>query len=95
MLESHEELFVRIARGPVVLFLGQDYLRIDSTFDPLLSEILRKYGKVETTPTSYSQIFGNGSSGGTTWRRLDTYATSWHLLRHARRRDTSRRDYAD
>jgi hypothetical protein len=42
--------------GPAILFLGQDYLRLDSGKDPFLSEILRKYGKISEGPSSYNQI---------------------------------------
>lgn len=46
-----------LKKGPTFLFLGQDYLRLESGTDPFLSEVLRKYGRTSTDRTQYSQIF--------------------------------------
>lgn len=41
---SMDEFLKRLRVGPAVLLLGQDYLRLDATEDPLLKVIDRKYG---------------------------------------------------
>jgi hypothetical protein len=44
-------------QGPAVLLLGQNYLRLETGVDPLLNEILRKYGKPNTVGVTYREIF--------------------------------------
>lgn len=60
-----------LEKGPAFLFLGQDYLRLESDKDPFLSEVLRKYGKASTIPSDYSQIFEgsakNSSEASLAW----------------------------
>ncbi len=56
-LKDVTEFCKSLTRGPAFLFLGQDYLRLESSIDPFLSEVLRKYGKTSTVPSQYSQIF--------------------------------------
>jgi hypothetical protein len=56
MAKMVEEFCSRLKRGPAILFLGQDYLRLESGVDPFLSEILRKYGKVTEPDTQYDLI---------------------------------------
>jgi hypothetical protein len=51
-----DELYLKLTQGPAFLLLGQDYLRLESGRDPLLSEVLRKYGKVGVEPPDYRQI---------------------------------------
>src|SRR5260221_9423559 len=54
---NQNELYIKINRGPTFLLLGQDYLRLESGIDPFLSEVLRKYGDANVTPSSYGQLF--------------------------------------
>lgn len=56
-LKDVTELCRLLKRGPAFLFLGQDYLRLESSIDPFLAEVLRKYNKTTTSPSQYSQIF--------------------------------------
>ena len=56
MKNEREELHIAFKRGPAFLFLGQDYLRLESGIDSFLSEVLRKYGPQNASP-SYNQIF--------------------------------------
>ena len=46
----------RLKRGPAILFLGQDYLRLDTGLDPFLSEVLRKYGKPGEKAKNYREL---------------------------------------
>lgn len=50
------ELYRRLSRGPAFLFLGQDYLRLESGQDTFLEEVLRKYGEIQESSFSYSNI---------------------------------------
>jgi len=43
MSDESNNLYSTLKRGPAFLFLGQDYLRLESGIDPFLSEILRKF----------------------------------------------------
>lgn len=56
-LKNITEFCKSLEKGPAFLFLGQDYLRLESDKDPFLSEVLRKYGTTSTSPVQYSQIF--------------------------------------
>lgn len=56
-LKDVAEFCKSLKRGSAFLFLGQDYLRLESSIDPFLAEVLRKYGKTTTGPSQYSQIF--------------------------------------
>ena len=56
-LNEREELHIALKRGPVFLFLGQDYLRLESGADSFLLEVLRKYGPQDNASPSYDQIF--------------------------------------
>jgi len=55
-LNERRELYTALKRGPAFLFLGQEYLRLESGIDSFLSEILRKYGKASTASPYYNQI---------------------------------------
>ncbi len=50
-----EDFLSAIKSGPSILFLGQDYLRLESGSDPFLSEVTRKYG-MNSYADQYSQI---------------------------------------
>jgi hypothetical protein len=56
-LSEQRELYTALKQGPAFLFLGQDYLRLESGTDSFLSEIVRKYGKGNASPVDYNQIF--------------------------------------
>ena len=47
-LKDVTEFCKSLEKGPAFLFLGQDYLRLESDKDPFRSEVLRKYGKLPT-----------------------------------------------
>lgn len=64
-LKGVKEFCNLLKRGPAFLFLGQNYLQLESGKDPFLSEILRKYGKIATNHSQYSLIFeGVAQSSG-------------------------------
>ncbi len=46
----------RISTGPVVLFLGQNYLKLDTNTDPLLLDIQSKFGGEVSTGPHYNLI---------------------------------------
>src|SRR5260370_35446994 len=46
----------KLKSGPALLFLGQNYLRLDAATDPFLSESLRKYGKPGAEASNYRQV---------------------------------------
>lgn len=56
------DLYDRLNRGPAFLFLGQQYLSLETGIDPFLSEIVRKYGTGSEEATAYSQLLGNEAS---------------------------------
>lgn len=62
MNDSLKDFLKRLRKGPTVLFLGQDYLRLDSEEDPFLTEIIRKYGRAGGKEISYRDIF-KGKAG--------------------------------
>lgn len=54
-----EEFFERLQKWPAVLFLGQEYLALESGSDDFLAELARKFGTVsDRNVTSYGQILG-------------------------------------
>ena len=55
--EDEKSIYDRLKHGPSFLFLGQDYLRIETGQDPLLSEIIRKYGPHNADDPSYYSVF--------------------------------------
>lgn len=59
MTTEHDDksVFDRLKQGPSFLFLGQGYLTIETGQDPLLSEILRKYGPKNIEAPSYYCVF--------------------------------------
>jgi hypothetical protein len=61
----------RIKRGPTILFLGQNYLRLDTAVDPFLSEVLRKYGKPGEVAKNYGQILDSEAN------RSPEHALAW------------------
>jgi len=65
MKQTSDELYLKLTQGPAFLFLGQDYLRLESGKDPFLSEVLRKYGKTSTQPPDYKQIFQGEAKNST------------------------------
>lgn len=56
MSDSDNNLYSTLNRGPAFLFLGQDYLRLESGKDPFLSEILRKFNPTVEKQDNYYQI---------------------------------------
>lgn len=62
MGDELDKFYEHLKRGPALLFLGQRHLAIESGQDPLLSEILRKYGGGGNRVLSYHQIF-EGEAG--------------------------------
>lgn len=56
MPDNIEEFCLKLKRGPAVLFLGQDYLKLESGIDPFLAEILKKYGQAEEPNVQYGLI---------------------------------------
>jgi len=64
MVSDLEDFWNRVIRGPVVLFLGQKYLSLDTGVDPLLAEIRAKYGGLETD-VDYDVLFeGSAKQSG-------------------------------
>ncbi|MEN6293567.1 MAG: hypothetical protein ABFD07_16330, partial [Methanobacterium sp.] len=58
MHATDDDLYLLLKKGPAILFLGQDYLRLESGSDPFLSEIIRKYGPNFSSKSSqYNLIF--------------------------------------
>ena len=48
--------YAQLKRGPALLFLGQDYLRLETGQDPFLSEILRKYSATPVRGENYFEV---------------------------------------
>jgi hypothetical protein len=65
---SLQEFCEQLKRGPAFLYLGQDYLRLQSGNDPFLGEVLRKYGE-RCVSRSYS--FGDSRKN---WVRFGRFA---------------------
>jgi hypothetical protein len=68
-------LYIKLQQGPSVLFLGQNYLSLETSIDPLLTEIIRKFGSNENA-SGYSKILNNDAfkspeamESGITWMR--------------------------
>lgn len=59
MSDESNNLYSTLKKGPAFLFLGQDYLRLESGKDPFLSEILRKFNPHAEKQDSYNQIIGS------------------------------------
>ncbi|MDD4497975.1 MAG: hypothetical protein PHV51_07500, partial [Methanosarcinaceae archaeon] len=57
MNDKHKELYTKLNNGPAILFLGQDYLQLESGKDSFLLEILRKFGVNFSNKVGYGQIF--------------------------------------
>lgn len=55
MLEK--DFYTQLNDGPKFLFLGQNYLRLETGEDTFLKEVLNKYGKKTSEPPNYGQIF--------------------------------------
>jgi len=51
-----ESLFKLLAKGPTILFIGQNYLKLDTVNDPILTELSRKYYKSQNELKNYSSI---------------------------------------
>ncbi len=58
------EFWKRLSQGPAVLFLGQDYLSLESGEDPLLGEIGSKFGGHPTNPAYHQLLDGSASESG-------------------------------
>lgn len=59
---NRDQLYEKLKQDPVFLFLGQNYLRLETERDPFLAEILRKYGPHSEANPGYMQIF-SGTAG--------------------------------
>ena len=70
MDDSIEKLYSALNRGPAFLFLGQDYLRLESGHDAFLAETIRKYGPRNVIAPSYYDIFDGEAKGS----KLDSLA---------------------
>ncbi|MSQ22152.1 MAG: hypothetical protein EXR53_02425 [Dehalococcoidia bacterium] len=46
----------RLSKGPAILFLGQDYFKVESGNDPLLIEIQNKFGGSMTSGPHYDLL---------------------------------------
>lgn len=57
MPNLNKDLYVLLKNGPAFLFLGQNYLSLESGNDPFLSEILRKFNSAVETQDKYYDIF--------------------------------------
>lgn len=55
MSDKRLDLFVKLKTGPAALFLGQNYLQLESGTDPFLSAIIQKYGN-DSHELDYHQI---------------------------------------
>lgn len=60
MSDESNNLYSTLKKGPAFLFLGQDYLRLESGKDPFLSEILRKFNPNVEKQNNYNQILETG-----------------------------------
>ena len=60
MTGTSDELHVLLRRGPAILFLGQDYLRLETGTDSLLTQVLRKYGSSDADRPSYEDMLDGG-----------------------------------
>lgn len=62
MTDRSDELHVLLKRGPAILFLGQDYLRLETGTDSFLAEALRKYGDTSADRPSYKDLLEGEAS---------------------------------
>ncbi len=62
MSDESDRLYSSLKSGPAFLFLGQDYLRLESGKDPFLSEILRKFNPHAEKKDDYYQIIDSIAS---------------------------------
>jgi hypothetical protein len=54
-----EEFYERLQAWPPVLFLGQQYLALESGSDVFLAEVVRKFGRVSNeSVATYAQVLG-------------------------------------
>ena len=56
MVQSLQSLWRKLNQDPIFLWLGQNYLRLDSGQDPFLEAIWRKFGTQGTQPDSYQEL---------------------------------------
>ena len=56
-----QEFWNQLNRGPAVLFLGQDYLSLETGTDPLLTEIQEKFGSSSDSP-GYKRLFDGSAN---------------------------------
>ena len=57
-----EDFIDRLTSGPIFLFLGQDYLKLETNEDLFLSQIIRKYSPENGQPQNYYDIFTSQAS---------------------------------
>ncbi len=55
-----DQIINKIESGPAVLFLGQNYLSLNSTHDAFLKRVHEKYGAGRALPRSYTEILDWG-----------------------------------
>ncbi len=51
------DLYSRLKKGQVFLFLGQNYLKLEAGQDPFLEEVIHKYGNAGEGSPSYFNLF--------------------------------------
>ncbi len=73
--QDMEDFITRLTSGPSFLFLGQDYLRLETSEDLFLSQVIRKYNSTESHPRNYNTIFASQVS------KHAEEAISWMLTR--------------
>lgn len=61
-MQPEQALVNRLKRGPALLLLGQDYLRLGLGADPFLSEVVRKFGVPGLHADTYSRLFDTTAS---------------------------------
>ena len=69
-MDNMQEFWKKLNSGPAVLFIGQDYLSIETGEDPLLREVGNRFGYRATKP-KYSQLLeglgGDSDESGRPW----------------------------
>lgn len=60
-MNGAREFCLQLKQGPAFLFLGQDYLKLDTGKNPFLQGILRKYGG-DSPGESYDEVFQSSAA---------------------------------
>lgn len=65
-MDAFDIFIPQFQKGPICLFLGQNYLSLETGSDPYLTEIVKKYStSTDTTPTNYEKIWELKNAGNT------------------------------